>query len=97
MITTNTFTNLEFFVGLGVGLFFGLIIGFIIALRSKKPENNITAVQLLAVITLFGYIFVSFAFGKDVQWIVAVAILATGYGAKGGAIIEKILERKEGK
>lgn len=47
----------------------------------------------MAVATFFGYMIVTFAFGKEVSWIIAIAILATGYGAKGGQIIEKILER----
>lgn len=87
----------QFFAGLAVGLSLGFVLGFIIALRSKRPESKITAVQLLAVITLFGYIFVSYAFGKEVQWVIAVAILATGYGARGGEIIEKILAKGERK
>lgn len=87
----------SFLIGLAIGLSIGALLGFIIALRSKKPENNITAVQLLAVITLFGYILVSFAFERDISWVIAVAILATGYGAKGGAIIERILERGDKK
>lgn len=87
----------QFFAGLAVGLSIGVVLGFIIALRSKRPESKITAVQLLAVITLFGYIFVSYAFGKEVQWVIAVAILATGYGARGGEIIEKILAKGERK
>lgn len=96
MITDNI-THLTFLAGLAVGFVLGLIIGFIIALRSKKPENKITAVQILAIITLFGYLLVSFAFDREVSWVIAVAILATGYGARGGEIIEKILERYEKK
>lgn len=90
-------THINFFAGLVVGFSLGLILGFIIALRSKRPENKITAVQILAIITLFGYMLVSFAFGREVSWVIAVAILATGYGARGGEIIEKILERGEKK
>lgn len=82
-----------FFIGVALGFILGLAIGFVIALRSKKPDSNVTAVQILAVATFFGYMIVSFAFGKEVSWIIAIAILATGYGAKGGQIIEKILER----
>jgi len=90
-------THYTFLAGLLVGFTIGLILGFIIALRSKRPENKITAVQVLAIITLFGYLLVSFAFGRDVSWVITVAILATGYGARGGEIIEKILERYERK
>lgn len=96
MLSENI-THINFFAGLVVGFSIGLVLGFIIALRSKKPENKITAVQLLAILTLFGYILVSFAFGREVSWVISVAILATGYGARGGEIIEKILERGEKK
>ncbi len=89
----QTMISPVFFIGIGIGFVVGLVIGFIIALRSKKPDNNVTAIQILAVITFFGYMLVSFAFGREVSWIIAIAILATGYGAKGGQIIEKILER----
>ena len=87
-------TGTNFFIGLVVGLSFGFILGFIVALRSKKPENNVSAIQLLSIVALFGYILVSFAFDKEVSWVIAVSILATGYGARGGAIIEKILEKR---
>ena len=87
----------QFFAGLTLGFMFGVVVGYIIALRSKKPESKITAVQLLSVITLFGYLLVSFAFGKDPQWVISVAILATGYGARGGELLEKVLEKREGK
>ena len=60
----------QFFAGLTLGFMFGVVVGYIIALRSKKPESKITAVQLLSVITLFGYLLVSFAFGKDPQWVI---------------------------
>lgn len=90
-------SHYQFFVGLVIGLTLGLAVGYIIALRSKKPESKITAVQLLAVLTLFGYLLVSFAFEKDVSWVIAVAILATGYGARGGEILEKVLEKREQK
>ena len=90
-------TLISFFAGLGIGFFLGLILGFIVALRSKKPENKITAIQVFSVITLFGYILLSFAFTQEVSWVIAVAILATGYGARGGEIIEKILTRYEKK
>ena len=89
----QTVISPSFFVGIGVGFAIGLTLGFIIALRSKKPDSNVTAIQILAVATFFGYMIVSFAFGREVSWIIAIAILATGYGAKGGQIIEKILER----
>lgn len=82
-----------FFVGVLIGFILGLTIGFIVALRSKKPDSNVTAIQILSAAVFFGYILISFAFGKEVSWIIAIAILATGYGAKGGQIIEKILER----
>lgn len=90
-------THINFLGGLAIGLVIGLILGYIIALRSKKPENNITAVQVLAILTLFGYLVISFAFEREVSWVIAVAILATGYGARGGVIIEKILEKYEKK
>lgn len=93
MVTKNI-VEVEFFVGLIVGLLLGFVVGFIIALRSRKPENNISAVQILAVATLFGYIFTSFYFNREVSWVIAVSILATGYGAKGGEIIERVLERR---
>lgn len=96
MISDNL-THINFLLGLGIGFFIGIIIGFIVALRSKKPENNISAVQILAVLTLFGYLFVSYAFEREASWVIAVAILATGYGARGGAIIERILERGDKK
>jgi len=89
----QTMISPVFFVGIAFGFILGLAIGFVIALRSKKPDSNVTAIQILAVATFFGYMIVSFAFGKEVSWIIAIAILATGYGAKGGQIIEKILER----
>lgn len=82
-----------FFLGVGLGFILGGAVGFIVALRSKKPESNVTAIQIMAIVTFFGYMIVSFAFGREVSWIIAIAILATGYGAKGGQIIEKILER----
>ncbi len=82
-----------FFIGVAAGFVLGLAMGFIIALRSKKPNSNVTAIQILSVATFFGYMVVTFAFGREVSWIIAIAILATGYGAKGGQIIEKILER----
>lgn len=94
---SDNLTHINFLSGLAVGLFTGLILGYIIALRSKKPENNITAVQILAIITLFGYLVLSFMFDREVSWVIAVAILATGYGARGGAIIEGLLERYERK
>ena len=95
--TTLLPVHYQFFAGIILGLFFGVCIGYIIALRSKRPESKITAIQLLSVLTLFGYLFVSFAFEKDVSWVIAVAILATGYGARGGEILEKVLEKREGK
>ena len=89
----QTMISPTFFVGIALGFILGLAIGFIIALRSKKPDSNVTAIQILSVATFFGYVLVTFAFGREVSWIIAIAILATGYGAKGGQIIEKILER----
>lgn len=89
----QTMISPAFFIGIGLGFILGLAIGFIIALRSKKPDSNVTAIQILAVATFFGYMLVTFAFGREVSWIIAIAILATGYGAKGGQIIERILER----
>lgn len=90
-------THLTFIAGLLLGLTVGFVLGFILALRSRKPENKVTAVQLLSVITLFGYLVISFFFDQEVSWVIAVAILATGYGARGGLIIEKILEKAEKK
>lgn len=92
---SDNITHINFLGGLAIGLITGIIIGYLIALRSKKPENNITAVQILAIATLFGYLLISFAFEREASWVIAVAILATGYGARGGAIIEKILERRD--
>lgn len=89
----QTVISPTFFIGISVGFVIGLTLGFIIALRSKRPDSNVTAIQILAVLTFFGYMLVSFAFGREVSWIIAIAILATGYGAKGGQIIEKMLER----
>lgn len=86
--------NVSFLVGMGVGLSIGAIVGYLIAKRNKQPDGNVTLVQMLAVVTLFGYIIVSFTFNRDVSWIIAVAILATGYGVRGGQILEKVLERK---
>ena len=88
-------TNLEAIIAAVVGFVFGVVIGYIVALRSKKPESKVTAVQLLAVATLFGYLIVSFAYGREVSWVIAVAILATGYGMKGGEILESILEKRK--
>lgn len=86
--------NVAFAVGLITGLIIGTLLGYIIAKRNKKPDGNVTLVQMLAVLTFFGYIFGSFAFGRDANWIIAIGILATGYGVRGGEILEKILERK---
>lgn len=89
----QTMISPAFFIGVAGGVILGFALGFIVALRSKKPDSNVTAIQILAVATFFGYMIVSFAFGREVSWVIAIAILATGYGARGGAIIEKILER----
>lgn len=89
----QTMISPAFFLGVGLGFILGITVGFIIALRSKKPDSNVTAIQILSVATFFGYMIIVFAFGREVSWIIAIAILATGYGAKGGQIIEKILER----
>lgn len=94
MTPLETPVHYQFFVGLLVGLTLGVVVGYIIARRSKSPTSNVTAVQLVAVLTLFGYLFVSFGYGKDPQWVISVAILATGYGARGGEILEKVLEKK---
>jgi NhaP-type Na+/H+ or K+/H+ antiporter len=96
MFNTNNPTStidLTFFIGIGIGFVLGVIVGFLIALRSKRPESKLTAIQIFSVITFFGYIVLSFVFNREVSWIIAIAILATGYGARGGAIIEKVLER----
>lgn len=89
----QTMISPALFIGIAIGFLLGLVVGFIIAVRSKKPDSNVTAIQILAVATFFGYMLVSFAFGREVSWVIAIAILATGYGARGGQIIEKILER----
>ena len=90
-----TKANLEVILAAVVGFVFGIVVGYIVALRSKKPESKVTAVQLLAVATLFGYLIVSFAYGREVSWVIAVAILSTGYGMKGGEILEKLLEKRK--
>lgn len=77
-----------------VGFVVGGILGYIITRKSSSPDGDVTAVQLLSILTLFGYLFLSFIFDREVSWIIAVAVLATGYGLKGGEILEKIIERR---
>jgi len=64
-------------------------------LLSDSPCDTLASNSYSPTVSLpfFGYVLVTFAFGREVSWIIAIAILATGYGAKGGQIIEKILER----
>lgn len=85
----------QFYIGLSIGLAIGGVLGYIVAKRNTNEQNNVTALQLLALIALFGYVGLSFAVGKDPNSLITVAILATGYGVKGGEILEKILEKKK--
>ena len=93
--TPATAIDFVFFASIVVAFLIGGAVGYIIALRSKRPETKVTAVQLFAAVIFFGYVWLAFVFQQEVQWIIAVAILATGYGAKGGAFLEKTLERAD--
>lgn len=90
---TELTISTNFFIGVGSGLFVGLIVGYILGLRVKSPEKALTASQVLAMLALAGYILASFAFQKEPNWLIAIGILASGYGTAGGVILEKILER----
>lgn len=87
--------TVQFYAGLTIGLSTGAVLGFIGARRNKDKANNVSALQLLALLAVFGYVGLSFAFARDPNVIISVAILATGYGVKGGEILEKILDRKK--
>lgn len=91
LLTTN------FFIGLVLGIMVGAIVGFLVARNSKASDQSIKAVQLLSILTLFGYIGLSYIYGKDPSPLGMGMILATGYGAKGGELIEKFLDRSKGK
>ena len=64
-----------------------------VAKRRKDPDSRISAIQVLAFLILIIYVGMSFAFKHEPSWVIAVGILATGYGAKGGEILEKLLEK----
>lgn len=83
----------DLLVGGIFGFIFGVVFGFIVAKRSKHPDTTVTAVQVMSVAVFFGFIFVSFYFQRDIDPFIAIAILATGYGAKGGEFAERILDR----
>ena len=91
----NPFFDIHFVAGIGVGLLIGFTMGYIIAKRSKKPDSNVTGLQLLAVLSTLGYILMSYGFERDPSPAIAAAILVIGYGAKGGQLLEKILEKKK--
>jgi len=83
-------------VGALIGVIIGAIIGFAVASHYSTAtdiNNRITATQLLSILMFFGYVFFSFQFNRDVDGFICIAILATGYGAKGGQIVEKALEK----
>lgn len=91
---SHSFVN-GIIIGLSIGLVVGAFIGYAIAKRSKSPDSSITAIGLLSVIATIGFVVLSYAFDREPNWIIAVAILVTGYGAKGGEIIERILEKRK--
>ena len=95
MTESINLVSTQFLLGLAGGLVLGLFVGYVIAKRSKHADSNVTLVQLLSIVTLFGYIITSYLFAKDVSWIISVGILATGYGARGGELLEKLLERRK--
>lgn len=80
----------QFLVGLVLGLLFGIPVGFAVAKRSKS-EGQVTGVQILAVVSVAVYVFGSYSLERDVSSFVIGLFLATGYGAKGGEIIEKAI------
>lgn len=84
-----------FLGGIIAGLIIGVPLGMLIARRSKKPDNAITSLQIMAFLVLFLYVLTSYIFAHEPSWPIAIGILATGYGAKGGEILEQILERKK--
>lgn len=78
-----------------IGLVVGFILGYISAKRSRRSNNQITAVQLLAVISTFLYVILTFGFGEEPDAVIALGILSIGYGAGAGKFAEKFLEGRK--